>query len=180
MQLCWSQFEPITITSQYVDNSVPSNGSLMLSKIVNLIQENSFMNKVFFYFQRQRFSGNKLNYSSPFRNVLSKAKELGVRTIGLCTISVAERNFPRDLGAHIALSKRKTSFNTSKILTFSWFHIFRSNSKISWSKSKWNCHFVFGAAWNWNLWSVSAFVLSTQSTWRVKRFVAIAEKYFRN
>jgi hypothetical protein len=37
--------------------------------------------------------------------VLSKAKELGLQTIGLCTISVPERNFPSDLGAHIALSK---------------------------------------------------------------------------
>lgn len=39
------------------------------------------------------------------RNVLFKAKELGLQTIGLCTISVSQRNFPSDLGAHIALSK---------------------------------------------------------------------------
>lgn len=38
--------------------------------------------------------------------MLSKAKELGLQTIGLCTVSdVSQRNFPSDLGAHIALSK---------------------------------------------------------------------------
>lgn len=39
------------------------------------------------------------------RGVLCKAKELGVRTIGLCVVSCNQRNFPPDLGAHIALSK---------------------------------------------------------------------------
>lgn len=40
-----------------------------------------------------------------YRNVLNKAKELGLHTIGLCTLSVPQRNFPSDIGAHIALSK---------------------------------------------------------------------------
>lgn len=40
-----------------------------------------------------------------YRNVLFKAKELGLRTIGLCTISSVQKNFPSELGAHIALSK---------------------------------------------------------------------------
>lgn len=40
-----------------------------------------------------------------YRNVLSKAKELGLQTIGICTLSVPQRNFPSDIGAHIALSK---------------------------------------------------------------------------
>lgn len=40
---------------------------------------------------------------SCYRNVLCKAKELGLQTIGICTISVPQRNFPSDLGAHIAL-----------------------------------------------------------------------------
>ncbi|CRL03394.1 CLUMA_CG016248, isoform B [Clunio marinus] len=40
---------------------------------------------------------------SCYRNVLNKAKELSLQTIGLCTISVAQRNFPSDLEAHIAL-----------------------------------------------------------------------------
>ena len=39
-----------------------------------------------------------------YRNVLYKAKELGLKTIGLCTISSVQKNFPSDLGAHIALS----------------------------------------------------------------------------
>jgi O-acetyl-ADP-ribose deacetylase (regulator of RNase III) len=38
-----------------------------------------------------------------YRNVLSKAKELGLQTIGLCTLSV-QRNFPSDIAVHIALS----------------------------------------------------------------------------
>lgn len=40
-----------------------------------------------------------------YRNVLNKAKELGLHTIGLCTLSVPQRNYPSDIGAHIALSK---------------------------------------------------------------------------
>lgn len=40
-----------------------------------------------------------------YRNVLNKAKELGLQTIGICTLSVPQRNFPSDIGAHIALSK---------------------------------------------------------------------------
>lgn len=53
------------------------------------------------------FSNNffLLIFSLIFRNVLYKAKELGLRTIGLCTISSVKKNFPADLGAHIALSK---------------------------------------------------------------------------
>jgi O-acetyl-ADP-ribose deacetylase (regulator of RNase III) len=42
-----------------------------------------------------------------YRNVLNKTKELGLHTIGLCTLSVPQRNFPTDIGAHIALSKSK-------------------------------------------------------------------------
>ena len=39
-----------------------------------------------------------------YRNVLYKAKELGLNTIGLCAISSVQKNFPSDLSAHIALS----------------------------------------------------------------------------
>lgn len=45
-----------------------------------------------------------MTLSSCCRNVLCKAKELGLQTIGLCTIS-SQANFPPPLGAHIALSK---------------------------------------------------------------------------
>lgn len=37
------------------------------------------------------------------RNVLHKAHEFGLKTIALCVIYSAQRNFPPDLGAHIAL-----------------------------------------------------------------------------
>lgn len=40
---------------------------------------------------------------SCYRNVLYKAKELGLRTVALCDISSVQRNFPPDTGAHIAL-----------------------------------------------------------------------------
>lgn len=40
---------------------------------------------------------------SCYRNVLYKAKELGLRTIALCDISSVQRNFPPDTAAHIAL-----------------------------------------------------------------------------
>lgn len=39
------------------------------------------------------------------RNVLSKAKELGLQTIGICSLNIPERNYPAELAAHIALSK---------------------------------------------------------------------------
>lgn len=58
------------------------------------------------YSQRNRvasiWSENTLQLC--YRNVLNKAKELGLQTIGLCTLSVPQRNFPSDIGAHIALS----------------------------------------------------------------------------
>ncbi|XP_055620855.1 protein GDAP2 homolog isoform X2 [Toxorhynchites rutilus septentrionalis] len=38
-----------------------------------------------------------------YRNVLYKAKELGLRTIALCDINSVQRNFPPDTAAHIAL-----------------------------------------------------------------------------
>lgn len=58
------------------------------------------------YSQRNRvasiWSENTLQLC--YRNVLNKAKELGLQTIGLCTLSVPQRKFPSDIGAHIALS----------------------------------------------------------------------------
>ncbi|XP_061502086.1 protein GDAP2 homolog isoform X5 [Anopheles gambiae] len=38
-----------------------------------------------------------------YRNVLYKARELGLRTVALCDISSVQRNFPPDTAAHIAL-----------------------------------------------------------------------------
>ncbi|XP_059615671.1 protein GDAP2 homolog isoform X1 [Phlebotomus argentipes] len=38
-----------------------------------------------------------------YRNVLHKAHEYGLKTVALCVIYSAQRNFPPDLGAHIAL-----------------------------------------------------------------------------
>lgn len=52
-----------------------------------------------------------------FSSVLQKAKELGFQTIGLCTISCSQRNFPSDLGAHIALSKTHTILHARTILS---------------------------------------------------------------
>lgn len=42
-----------------------------------------------------------------YRNVLQKARELGLRTIALPVINSVRRNYPPDAGAHIALSKCK-------------------------------------------------------------------------
>ncbi|EDS26334.1 ganglioside induced differentiation associated protein [Culex quinquefasciatus] len=47
---------------------------------------------------------------SCYRNVLYKAKELGLRTIALCDISSVQRNFPPDTAAHIALSMSISNF----------------------------------------------------------------------
>uniref|UniRef100_A0AAG5D0E7 Macro domain-containing protein n=1 Tax=Anopheles atroparvus TaxID=41427 RepID=A0AAG5D0E7_ANOAO len=38
-----------------------------------------------------------------YRNVLYKARELGLKTVALCDISSVQRNFPPDTAAHIAL-----------------------------------------------------------------------------
>lgn len=112
------------------------------------------------------------------RNVLFKAKELGLQTIGLCTISVSQRNFPSDLGAHIALSKAN---QRSPLATFTQqFYLFRDDSKVSRKQQPWNRRSVLGAARKWDLWGVSAALLSAQSTRRDERFVAAAEKHFRN
>ena len=64
------------------------------------------------YSQRNRvasiWSENTLQLC--YRNVLNKAKELGLQTIGLCTLSVPPRKFPSDIGAHIALSNDFLTF----------------------------------------------------------------------
>lgn len=41
-----------------------------------------------------------------FRNVLCKGRELGVKSIGVCIVSTVQKNFPPDIGAHIALSMK--------------------------------------------------------------------------
>lgn len=38
------------------------------------------------------------------RNILCKAKEVGFKSIAVCVVSTVQRNFPPDIGAHIALS----------------------------------------------------------------------------
>lgn len=41
-----------------------------------------------------------------YRNVLAKARELKLSTLGLCVINSVRKNYPPDEGAHIALRKR--------------------------------------------------------------------------
>lgn len=48
-------------------------------------------------------SASENTLHSCYRNVLYKAKELGLRTVALCDISSVQRNFPPDTAAHIAL-----------------------------------------------------------------------------
>ncbi|KXJ76502.1 hypothetical protein RP20_CCG009572 [Aedes albopictus] len=48
-------------------------------------------------------SASESTLHSCYRNVLYKAKELGLRTVALCDISSVQRNFPPDTAAHIAL-----------------------------------------------------------------------------
>lgn len=81
---------------------------------------------------------------------------------------------------HTLLWVKRMIFHTSSDLTNFFLCRFRNNSKISWSKSTWNCHFVFGTARGGNLWSISSALFSTQSAWRVKCFVAVTQKRFRD
>lgn len=39
------------------------------------------------------------------RNVLQKARELNLQSLGMCVINSVRRNYPPDRGAHIALRK---------------------------------------------------------------------------
>lgn len=48
-------------------------------------------------------SASENTLHSCYRNVLYKAKELGLRTVALCDISSVQRTFPPDTAAHIAL-----------------------------------------------------------------------------
>lgn len=68
----------------------------------NLIPNSIFS---FLYFSPPTFS---LFLFSCVRNVLNKAKELGLQTIGICSLNIPERNYPAELAAHIALSKAHT------------------------------------------------------------------------
>lgn len=47
----------------------------------------------------------KILFMFLYRNVLQKARELGLRTIALPVINSVRRNYPPDAGAHIALSE---------------------------------------------------------------------------
>lgn len=50
------------------------------------------------------------------RNVLLKARELKVRTLGLCVVNSVRRNYPPDEGAHIALSMYYLTNVLSKVI----------------------------------------------------------------
>lgn len=41
-----------------------------------------------------------------FRNILCKSRELGAKTLAVCVVSTVQKNFPPDIGAHIALRKQ--------------------------------------------------------------------------
>jgi len=45
-----------------------------------------------------------------YRNVLQKARELGLHTIALPIINSVRKNYPPDAGAHIALRKYKSKY----------------------------------------------------------------------
>lgn len=42
---------------------------------------------------------------SCYRNVLCRSKEIGAKSIAICVVTTVQRNFPPDIGAHIALRK---------------------------------------------------------------------------
>lgn len=78
-----------------------------------------------------------------YRNVLSKAKELGLQTIGLCTLSVPQRNYPSDVGAHIALSNSLSTM--FKYILKMIFIFFRDSSKVFRDEQSRSRHFMLGA-----------------------------------
>lgn len=78
-----------------------------------------------------------------YRNVLNKAKELGLHTIGLCTLSVPQRNYPSDIGAHIALSKSPLKLHKD-ILQIIFLIFFRDNSKVFRDEQSRSRHFMLG------------------------------------
>lgn len=63
------------------------------------------------------------------RNVLNKAKELGLQTIGICSLNIPERNYPAELAAHIALSKAHTHFVWK--MAGNWSSIWTKHHSIS-------------------------------------------------
>lgn len=54
------------------------------------------------------------------RNILSKSRELGAKTLAICVVSTVQKNFPPDIGAHIALRKGFCHFIT---IAFNLIHI---------------------------------------------------------
>lgn len=52
-----------------------------------------------------QISHHKSLYFAFNRNILCKSRELGAKTLAVCVVSTVQKNFPPDIGAHIALRK---------------------------------------------------------------------------
>jgi len=79
------------------------------------------------YFIARELSLPILQYNFLYhRNVLQKAREMGLRTIALSVINSVRRNYPPDAGAHIALSKYTTSKYLCKVYVINKFIFFFS------------------------------------------------------
>lgn len=126
------------------------------------------------------------------RNVLQKARELGLRTIALPVINSVRRNYPPDAGAHIALSECISRINElihsvqladliASIYVFT-FHNCRNNKKISGAVRRFhNVHRVHPGAVR------SRYLRSPSSTLFPKEFsrarqclLAAAERHWRH
>lgn len=145
------------------------------------------------------------NFSFPFdlrlpifRNILAKSRELGVKTLAVCVVSTVQKNFPPDIGAHIALRKFAKFwlwwlyiFMTLFLdwlfflsLSCFWggiFHslYFRYDSTLFGQIPKRNNYTLPWTTWTWNLWSASTIVFSTWYFRREQRTVATTAWYWR-
>lgn len=120
-----------------------------------------------------------------FRNILCKGRELGVKTLAVCVVSTVQKNFPPDIGAHIALRKfgQRPSNLIIRLITliFPNFSVFccRNNSTLFGQIPKRNNYTLPWTTRAWNLWSASTVIFSTWYFRGKQRTVAIAARYWR-
>lgn len=128
-----------------------------------------------------------------FRNILAKSRELGVKTLAVCVVSTVQKNFPPDIGAHIALRKftklAMMIIHFHEIISTDCFFLsclwgilflsFRYDSTLFGQIPKRNNYTLPWTTWTWNLWSASTIVFSTWYFRREQRTVATTAWYWR-
>ncbi|XP_031640596.1 protein GDAP2 homolog isoform X4 [Contarinia nasturtii] len=84
------------------DNRECKTGEVRVTKGYNLSAKYIIHTVGPIYTERYKTAAEQTLYSC-YRNILSKSRELGAKSLAICVVSTVQKNFPPDIGAHIAL-----------------------------------------------------------------------------